>query len=58
MPSDQVMLRMPVDARLSQPLSTIETWLSVVLPAFEAARMDDTQDSASESAPDDDEPPD
>jgi hypothetical protein len=57
-PTDQVMLRTPVDTRLSQPLSTIETWLSVVTPAFEAARMDDTQDSASESAPDDDDPPD
>jgi hypothetical protein len=57
-PSDQIMLRMPVDTRLSQPLSTIETWLSVVTPAFEAARLDDNQDSASESAPDDDDPPD
>jgi hypothetical protein len=57
-PSDQIMLRMPVDTRLSQPLSTIETWLSVVTPAFEAARLDDIQDSASESAPDDDDPPD
>jgi hypothetical protein len=49
---------MPVDTRLSQPLSTIKTWLSVVTPAFEATRMDNTQDSASDSAPDDDNPPD
>jgi hypothetical protein len=57
-PSDQVMLRTPIDTRLSQPLSTIETWLSVVTPAFEAARLEDIQDSASDSTPDDDNPPD
>ena len=48
----------PVDTRLSQPLSTVETWLSVVTPAFDAARMNDIHDSASDSAPDDDDPPD
>jgi hypothetical protein len=52
------MLRMPIDTRLSQPLSTIETWLSVVTPAFEAARMDEIQDPYSDSDPDDDALPD
>jgi hypothetical protein len=57
-PHDQIMLRVPVDTRLSQPLSTIETWLSVVTPAFEAARMVETQDSYSDSEPDEDDLPD
>jgi hypothetical protein len=57
-PQDQIMLRMPIDTRLSQPLSTIETWLSVVTPAFEAARTDEIQDPYSDSDPDDDALPD
>ena len=31
----------PIDERLAQPLSIIETWLSIVEPAFEAARYPD-----------------
>jgi hypothetical protein len=40
--SDRHMLRnKPIDERLAQPLSIIETWLSIVEPAFEAARYPD-----------------
>ena len=31
----------PIDERMAQPLSIIETWLSIVEDAFEAARYPD-----------------
>jgi hypothetical protein len=37
-PSDCDMLRKALDERLTQLLSIIETWLSIVEPAFEAAK--------------------
>ena len=37
------MLRKPLDERLAQPLS-IETWLSIVEPAFEAAKYNSDED--------------
>jgi hypothetical protein len=40
-PADQVMLRKPLAERLQQPLSIIETWLSLVQPAFDAAEHSD-----------------
>ncbi len=40
-PTDQVMLRKPLAERLQQPLSIIETWLSLVQPAFDAAEHSD-----------------
>jgi hypothetical protein len=40
-PADQVMLRKPLAERLQQPLSLIETWLSLVQPAFDAAALSD-----------------
>ena len=43
-PSDRVMLRKPLDERLKQPLSIIETWLSIIQPAFAAARTDSDND--------------
>jgi hypothetical protein len=38
-PRDQAMLRMPLDERITQPLSVLVTWLSAVQPAFEEARV-------------------
>jgi hypothetical protein len=46
--SDPDMLRKPLDERLAHPLSIIETWLSIVQPAFEAARHRDTDVSMSD----------
>ena len=43
-PSDRIMFRKPLDERLKQPLSIIETWLSLIQPAFAAARTDDADD--------------
>jgi hypothetical protein len=43
-PSDRDMLRKPLDERLAQPLSIIETWLSIVEPAFEAAKYNSDED--------------
>jgi hypothetical protein len=37
-PSDRVMFTKPLDERLKQPMSIIETWLSLIQPAFDAAR--------------------
>jgi hypothetical protein len=47
--SDRDMLRKPLDERLAQPLSIIETWLSIVQPAFEAARTSDDDSSQAEA---------
>jgi hypothetical protein len=42
------MLCKPLDERLAQPLSIIETWLSIVKPAFEAAKYSSDEDSMRE----------
>ncbi len=42
-PSDRVMFTKPLDERLKQPMSIIETWLSLIQPAFDAALTDDTR---------------
>ena len=39
------MLRKPLNERLTQPLSIIETWLSIVEPAFEAAKCSSDKES-------------
>ncbi len=39
-PSDRAMFRKPLDERLQQPLSIIETWLSIVQPALDTALRD------------------
>jgi hypothetical protein len=44
------MLRMPIEDRLKQPLSVLTTWLSIVQPAFEEARIDEDYDSEIEAA--------
>jgi hypothetical protein len=50
-PSDRVMLHMPIEARLQQPISVLRTWLSLVQPAFEESRIrDDDLDSDQEAA--------
>ena len=38
------MLRTPLDDRLKQPLSVIETWLSLAQPAFAAACNSNSED--------------
>jgi hypothetical protein len=42
------MLRKPLDERLNQPLSNIETWLSLVQPAFKVARNSDDDEAVEE----------
>jgi hypothetical protein len=46
---DRVMFRKPLEARLQQPLSVLTTWLSVVTPAFQAARIDADSDDDEQS---------
>ena len=43
------MFTKPLDERLKQPLSIIETWLSLIQPAFDAARTDDAGDLSDRS---------
>ena len=43
------MIHKPLDERLKQPLSIIETWLSLIQPAFAAARTDDANDLSERS---------
>ncbi len=45
------MLRQPLDEHLTQPVSIIETWLSIVKPAFQVARTSDDDDSVADKDP-------
>ncbi len=43
------MFTKPLDEWLKQPMSIIETWLSLIQPAFDAARTDDAGDLSDRS---------
>jgi hypothetical protein len=49
-PSDRIMLCMPLAERLQQPTSVLTTWLSVVQPAFDEARIREDIDLDEEAA--------
>ncbi len=54
--ADRTMFRKPLADQLKQPLSVLAIWLNVVLPAFQAAQSDDSNDL--ESSHDTDNPTD